>query len=64
MGFARSHCNMGEGQARHVLAQVAQGVEQAREEAQGHMAQHPAFKAIGTEMLAQWREGLAHTIQT
>lgn len=63
IGFARSHCNMGEGQARQVLTQVAQGVEQAREEAQSHMAQHPAFKAIGTEMLAQWREGLSHSIE-
>jgi serine/threonine-protein kinase HipA len=64
MGFARSHCNMGEGQARQLLAQVAQGVELAHEEAQDHIAQHPAFRTIGTEMLAQWREGLAHAIQT
>jgi serine/threonine-protein kinase HipA len=64
MGFARSHCNMGEGQARQLLAQVAQGVELAREEAHGHIAQHPVFKAVGTTMLNEWQQGLALSVLT
>jgi serine/threonine-protein kinase HipA len=64
ISFARTQCHMTESHARTLLAQVAQGMRQAREEAQRHMDQHAAFQAVGTAMLAQWTQGLAHSLQT
>lgn len=64
ISFARTQCHMTESHARTLLAQVAQGMRQAREETQHHMDQHAAFQAVGAVMLAHWTQGLAHSLQT
>jgi serine/threonine-protein kinase HipA len=64
INFARTHCHMTPAHAQALLAQVAQGMQLASEEARQHMAQRTAFKKIGATMLEEWRKGLALSTQT
>jgi serine/threonine-protein kinase HipA len=64
ISFARTHCHMTPAHAQTLLAQVAQGMQLASEEARQHMAQHTAFKKVGATMLEEWRKGLALSTQT
>lgn len=63
IAFARSHCEMSEARARRALAEVAHGVQMARQDMALHMAHTPRFADIGQMMLAQWAQGMSTSLQ-
>ncbi len=63
IGFARLHCSITEARARELLADVARGVGCAAQEATRHIAEHEAFREVGTRMLDEWQKGLDLSIQ-
>ena len=60
--FARTHCNLTEGRVTDLLKEVVQGVHNAIDEATLYMHHNESFREVGTNMLAEWKQGLNHSI--
>ena len=59
----RTHCDITDGRARELLAEVAQGVLYAANEATLYMHHNESFRTVGTAMLAEWNKGLNLSVQ-
>ena len=64
IAFARSHCEMSDARSRIALAEVAHGLQMARQEMAEHMAHTSSFAEMGQMMLKQWDQGMATSLQS
>lgn len=60
--FAMAHLALPVGKTGQIFEKMAEGVDGTRSMLSAYMEEHPAFRDVGSRMLAAWNEGVTDTL--